>query len=262
MRGVRRCGALTLGLLAAAGGLLVLFLVLPLLAVLVSTAPSDLWAALGDPEIGASLGRTFLAAAIATCIALLGGLPLAYLLARYRFPGKRLVEGVIDLPVVIPHTAAGIALLLVFGSQGMVGRFFAPWGLRFTENLAGIVVAMLFVSLPYLVNMSREAFGRVDRELEQAALVDGASRWQAIWYVTLPVAWRGVLGGALLMWARGISEFGAVMILAYHPKIIPVLIYERFEGFGLRAALPVAAILILVVLGVFGLFRALMTEMD
>jgi molybdate/tungstate transport system permease protein len=95
--------------------------------------------------------------------------------------------------------------------------------------------------------------------MERVALIDGASAWQAFWLVTLPQAWRGVAGGALMMWARGISEFGAVVILAYHPKIVPVLVYERFEGFGLKTALPVAVLLILAAVIVFGLLRWLLT---
>ena len=246
-------------LLALAGGCLVVFVALPLLSILLATTPQTLIQTLTDWEVLASLGRTFLASAAATGIALLTGVPLAYLLARRRFRGKHLVEGLMDLPIVIPHTAAGIALLMVFGSKGVLGQFLSPFGIYFTDNLAGIVVAMLFVSLPYLVSMSRTAFGMVDADLELAAQVDGASAWQAIWYVTLPIAWRGVVGGALLMWARGISEFGAVIILAYHPKVLPVLIYERFEGFGLAAAQPVAVVLILIVLLIFGLLRTFLT---
>jgi molybdate/tungstate transport system permease protein len=237
------------------GGSLVVFVVLPLARTLFGSPAGSLLQTLGDPLVLRSIVLTFQASALATGIALLTGVPLAYLLARYRFRGKRLVEGIIDLPVVIPHTAAGIALLMVFGSQGLLGKWFGLFGIYFIDSLAGIVVAMLFVSLPYLVNMSREAFAMVDRELENTALVEGASAWQAFSYVTLPLAWRGVLGGAMMMWARGISEFGAVVILAYHPKILPVLIYELFMGFGLSAALPVAALLILVVLVVFGLLR-------
>jgi molybdate/tungstate transport system permease protein len=95
----------------------------------------------------------------------------------------------------------------------------------------------------------------VDEELERVALIDGASAWQAFWHVTLPLAARGVLGGAVMMWARGISEFGAVVILAYNPKIVPVLIYERFNGFGLGSAQPIAALLIVVALLVFIILR-------
>jgi molybdate/tungstate transport system permease protein len=244
-----------------AGSLLVLFVMLPLAGAIFATTPQALGETLFDAEVSRSIGLTFLAAAIATALTLLTGLPLAYLLARYSFPAKRLVEGIVDLPVIIPHTAAGVALLMVFGSRGLLGQFLAPLGLYFTDHLGGIVVAMMFVSLPYLVNMSREAFAAVDAEMEKVALIDGASPWQAFWHVTLPQARRGVLGSALMMWARGISEFGAVVILAYHPKIVPVLIYERFEGFGLKAALPVAVILILVVLVIFSLLRlALMPE--
>jgi molybdate/tungstate transport system permease protein len=117
------------------------------------------------------------------------------------------------------------------------------------------VVAMLFVSVPFLVNLSREAFSMVDEELERVAMTDGANQWQVFWHITLPLALRGVLGGAVMMWARGISEFGAVVILAYNPKIVPVLIYERFEGYGLIAAQPLTLLLILVALVVFILLR-------
>ena len=244
-----------------AGGLLVLFVVLPLVSTLLSTTPTVFLSSFNDPEVLKSIGLTFGAAAIATAVALVSGVPLAYLLARRRFHGKRLLEAIINLPVVIPHTAAGVALLLVFGRRGLLGQWLSPLGITFTDSLAGIVVAMLFVSLPFLVNLSREAFALVDEEFEKVALTDGASQWQAFFNVTLPLAWRGVLGGAVMMWARGISEFGAVVILAYHPKIVPVLIYERFEGFGLDAAQPIALLLILVALVVFILLRlALLPE--
>lgn len=241
-----------------AGGLLLLFLLLPLVSMLLSTTPHGFLIAFTDPEVLHSIILTFTAAAIATALAFVTGIPLAYLLARRRFAGRHLVEALVNLPVVIPHTAAGVALLLVFGRYGMIGRWLSPFGLTFTDNLAGIVVAMLFVSMPYLVNLSRDAFLLVDEELERVAMIDGASHWQAFLKVSLPIAWRGVLGGAVMMWARGISEFGAVVILAYHPKIVPVLVYERFEGLGLVAAQPVALLLILVALVSFLLIRLLL----
>ncbi|MFZ5819210.1 MAG: ABC transporter permease [Chloroflexota bacterium] len=237
------------------GSLLLLFIVLPLVSTLLGTTPEQFLLALADPEVLRSVGLTFGAAATATGLALLTGVPLAYLLARRRLHGKRLVEALVNLPIVIPHTAAGVALLLVFGRRGLLGQWLTPLGVTFTDNFGGIVVGMLFVSLPFLVNMSREAFALVDDELERVALIDGASAWGAFWYVALPLAWRGVLGGAVMMWARGISEFGAVVILAYHPKIVPVLIYERFNGFGLDAAQPVATLLIIVAIAVFIFLR-------
>lgn len=240
---------------SALGGLLLLFIVLPLLSILLGTTPETLWLALTDPQVLNSIRLTFSAAAMATLLAIITGVPLAFLLARRRFRGKRLVEALVNLPIVIPHTVAGVALLLVFGRRGLLGQWLTPLGIVFTDNFAGVVVGMLFVSLPFLVNLSRESFALVDEELERVALIDGATPWQAFWYVSLPQAWRGVLAGALMMWARGISEFGAVVILAYHPKIVPVLVFERFEGFGLVAAQPVAALLVLVALATFIFLR-------
>lgn len=245
---------------AAAGGLLVLFVILPLFSLFFPFSPRQFGLALTDREVVRSIGLTVGAAAVATGLALIAGVPLAYLLARRRFFGKRLVEALVNLPVVVPHTAAGVALLLVFGRRGLLGQWLAPWGVIFTDNLGGIVIGMLFVSMPFLVNMSRESFALIDDELEQAACTDGATPWQAFWYIMLPLAWRGVLGGALMMWARGMSEFGAVVILAYHPKIAPVLVYERFQGFGLAAAQPVAALLVLAALVAFGALRSILPE--
>ena len=233
------------------GGALLLFLVAPLASTLFRTTPAAFWDALRDPEVQASIRLTFLAALAAVVLGIFGGVPLAYLLARRSFPGRGLVQAIVNLPLVIPHTAAGVALLMVFGRQGAFGQAFARIGVTFTDTAAGIMVAMAFVGVPFLVNASREAFAQVDPEYELAALTDGASHWQAFWHVTRPQAWRGVMTGALMMWARGVSEFGAIVILAYHPKVVPVLVYERFEGFGLAAALPVATILILCALVVF-----------
>ena len=236
---------------AVIGSVLLLFIFLPLLSTLLGTGLGLLWDTIGDPDVQSALWLTFYAAAWATFLAFLSGIPLAYLLARHDFWGKPWLEGMINLPIVIPHTAAGIALLIVFGRQSIIGQLFAGLGIHFVDQVPGIVVGMLFVSLPFLVNAAREAFALVDPDLERVALSDGASRWQAFFLVTLPLAWRGILSGALMMWGRGISEFGAIVILAYHPKTIPVLIYERFYGFGLSAAQPVAVILILASLIVF-----------
>jgi molybdate/tungstate transport system permease protein len=243
---------------ATAGGVLLLFVLLPLANILVTLTPRQLWQSMIDPQVTKAITRTFAASGVATVVALFGGVPLAYLLARRQFWGRRLVEGVINLPVVVPHTAAGIALLMVFGRRGTLGRWLAPVGIFFTDSLGGIILGMFFVSVPFLVSTSREAFALIDDELERVALIDGATPWQAFWLITLPLAWRGVLSGAVMMWARGMSEFGAIVILAYHPKIAPVLIFERFQGFGLAAAQPVAAILIVVTLATFILVRGIL----
>jgi molybdate/tungstate transport system permease protein len=255
-RRARRLFPLALGI---AGVALVALVALPVLAIVLGTSPGSVGAALGEHDVRWSLWVTVVSALTATGVGLLLGVPLAYLLARRHFPGKRLVEGLIDLPIVLPHTAAGVALLVVYGHDGILGRLLAPLGLTFTDALPGIVVAMMFVSVPFLVDSAKEAFIAVDQRYEQVARTLGASQAMAFWRVALPLAWRGVLAGAVMMWARGISEFGAVVILAYNPKIIPTLVYERFEGFGLKAAEPVALIVIVVALVVFVALRVLLS---
>jgi molybdate/tungstate transport system permease protein len=241
------------------GGLvLLLFVLTPLLATLCATTPGEIASALGEKDVLSSLWVTFSAAFFATAIAFLIGVPLAYLLARRDFLGKNLVQGIIDLPIIIPHTAAGVALLLVFGRRGILGEPLQSLGVYFTENMAGIVVAMLFVSLPILVDTAQESFNLVDERLEKVARTLGAGAWSTFGRVTLPLAWRGIVAGSVLMWMRGISEFGAIVILAYNPKVISVLIYERFAGFGLSAALPVTALLLIVALIILVVTRTLL----
>ncbi len=244
-------------LFSALGALLVLFVVVPLARTVTASSPSLLWQTLLDAEVRRSLSLTLYASFIATLLAFICGVPLAYLLARVDFPGKEVVEGVIDLPVVVPHSAAGIALLMVFGRQAPLGQAFGLLGLRFVSAVPGIVIAMLFVSLPFLVNAAREGFEAVDPRLERVARTLGASPWETFWRVSFPLAWRGILSGAIMMWARGLSEFGAVVILAYHPMVAPVLIYERLESFGLAYARPVAALMILICLVAFAALRAI-----
>jgi len=247
---------------ALAASLLILFIILPVLVTVFSVSVRSLLETMTDPDVARSISLTFLAGGIATGMGVLLGLPLAYIMTRISFPGKSVISGIIDLPLIIPHTAAGVGLLLVFGRQGILGPAFAQFGVYFTDSLAGIVVGMMFVSLPLLINASREAFAAVDRELEQSARVDGANPWQIFWGVTLPLAWKGVLSGVIMMWARGISEFGAVVILAYSPKIIPVLIYERFQGFGLSSAVPVTALMLILVLFLFIILRWLAQSVE
>jgi molybdate/tungstate transport system permease protein len=237
------------------GLLLILFVAWPLLRTVTATGPAVLWQTLLDDEVRGSILLTFQASFIATGLAFVCGVPLAYLLARVDFPGKRLVEGIIDVPIVVPHSAAGIALLMVFGRRTLLGQAFGIFGLKFVSAFPGIVIAMLFVSLSFLVNAAREGFEAVDPRLERVARTLGASPWRAFWGVSFPLAWRSILPGMILMWARGLSEFGAVIILAYHPMVAPVLLYERFESFGLRYSRPVAALMILICLATFVVLR-------
>jgi molybdate/tungstate transport system permease protein len=246
--------------LAAAGALLVLFIVGPLLRLLVFASPQSLSTALQDSELRGSIILTVMTASIATVIGGLLGIPLAYLLARRAFPGRRLVQGLIDLPVVIPHPVAGIALLLFLGRRTPVGGVLARLGLEFVSHVPGIVAAMLFVSAPILVSGAREAFRAVDPQLERVARTLGDTGWAAFRRVTLPLAGRGIVAASILAWARSVSEFGSIVILTYNPKVASIYIFDRFTAFGLPAAIPAAVILLLVALTVFVAVRLLQPE--
>jgi molybdate/tungstate transport system permease protein len=198
--------------------------------------------AAGNFEVMSAVGLSCFAAFLAVLVSLVLGIPLAYTLARKEFKGKKIVESVIDVPVVIPHTVAGIALLIVFGVFG--------------GTVAGIVVAMTFVSAPLLINSAVEGFRDVDPKLEKVARTLGASEWQAFSKIALPLAFPHILSGAILAWARAISEFAAIiMLVGYYPMIATGLIWRKFYTGGLPAALPIAVILIIVCLVVFFILR-------
>ena len=243
--------------LAALGAALVLFIVGPLLRLLFLSTPQGLGEALRDPDLRASITLTLGTATAATLLGALTGVPLAYLLARRSFRGRRLVEAVVELPVVIPHPVAGIALLLFLGRHSAVGGAFAKIGVEFVSHVPGIVAAMLFVSVPILVSGAREAFRGVDPRLERVARTLGDSPAVAFRRVTLPLAGRGILAAAVLAWARSVSEFGAIVILTYNPQVASVLIYDRFTTLGLPAAVPAALLLLGVALAVFTVVRLL-----
>jgi molybdate/tungstate transport system permease protein len=228
------------------GLVIILFVLIPLAKVVLLSDKESIWQALLDPTTTGSIALTLYAALITTVVGFTFGVPLAYILARYRFPGKNVVEGLVDLPIVVPHTAAGIALLFVFGRNFLFGRWFNSIGITFTDSLPGIIVAMLFVSVPFLVNSAKEGFLKVDVRLESVSRTLGASPWQTFRRISFPLARRSIVAGCLMMWARGISEFGAVVILTYYPMVTPTLIYQRFESYGLSEAVPVAALLIII----------------
>lgn len=240
------------------GSLLLAFIVAPLLG-LVSAQPIGSLrrvAAMADVRdaIGLSLGCAFAAALLAGVF----GTPLAYLLARARFPGRDFVAAIVDLPLAVPHTVAGIALLYVFGRRGFIGGPAGRWfGLRFWGTAAGIVAAMLFVAAPYAVNAARLGFEAIDPRLERVARTLGAGPWRVLWRITLPLARRSIATGLTLTFARAISEFAAVAMLAYYPMTAPVQIYEMFLRYGLSDAAAAAVLLLAVSLGLFVLFRRL-----
>jgi molybdate/tungstate transport system permease protein len=201
-----------------------------------------------DRELRGALALTSLTATGATLITMLLGTPLAYLLARERLPLGSVVAALVELPLLIPHPVAGIALLLAFGRASPIGGSLTHIGLGIVGSPFGIGLAMLFVAAPLYVSAARESIARVDRRYEDVARTLGDSHWRAVRRVTLPLAGRGLVAAAVVMWARAVSEFGAIVILTYNPKVASVLSYDRFTAFGLDAALPVAAVLVLLAL--------------
>ncbi len=237
------------------GSLVLMFIMAPLAGLILAPSHSELSQAVYDKELWTSIWITLRAAAVATVVSTLFGVPLSYLLARSRFPGRALVLGIVDLPIMIPHSAAGIALLTVIGRHSLAQRAAEPLGIRFVGAEAGIALAMAFVSVPFLVNAAREGFAAVPERLEKVARTLGASRSRVFFTISLPMAWRAIFSGMVLMWARGISEFGAVIIIAYHPMTTPVLVFQRFNDYGLAPSRTAAVVLILVCVVGFSVLR-------
>ena len=234
-----------------------LFLVTPLVGLVGAGGASGVRQLATDAELRNSLALTVLTATTATLAAILGGTPLAYLLARRTFRGRALLAAVIDLPLLVPHPVAGIALLLVLGRSSPLGGALLAAGLRLTGSMFGIVCAMLFVSAPLYVGAALETFTRVDRRYEAVARTLGDNAWAAFRRVTLPLSGRGLAAAAVVMWARAVSEFGAIVVLTYNPKVAAVLSYDRFTSLGLSGALPVAAVLVLLAIVPLAAMRAL-----
>ncbi len=242
---------------AVVASLFLLFILGPVAGLVASGGVRGIGALGTDAELRQSLLLTAFAATTATLLGIIGGTPVAYLLARRTFRGKALLAAIMDLPLVIPHPVAGIALLLVLGRGSPLGSALYAAGVRVAGSPTGIICAMLFVSAPLYVSAARESFARVDARFEAVARTLGDDAWRAFRRVTLPLAARGITAAAIVMWARAVSEFGAIVILTYNPKVASVLSYDRFTAFGLREALPVAAVLVLLALIPLAALRAL-----
>ncbi len=227
------------------GGLLLLNLVLPIVNLFVQADWAGWMTSLREQGSDSALGVSALSSAIAVTIMTLLGVPLGYLLARGRLPFTQLWIGLVFLPMVVPDLAGGILLLQTFGPHGTIGHLVGAWDLELTNNLAGIVLAQLFVSAPFVVVSALAAFAGVDPKLEMAAATLGDSPWHIFWRISLPLAWPGIAAGITLAWIRALGEFGATLIVAYNPHTLPVYMWVQFESNGLIGALPVAFLLVL-----------------
>lgn len=242
------------------GGIVLLFILAPLINITFNTRFAELATTIKDEEVTQSIWLTLWTSMVGTLIMAIGAIPLSWLLARKQFIFKRLVQGIIDLPVVIPHSAAGIAILGVLSRDTWIGQGAEHLGIGLIGHPAGIMIAMAFVSIPFLINAARDGFAQIPERLEIAAANLGASPTQIFFTISMPLAWRSIVSGLTLMFARGMSEFGAVVIIAYHPMVTPVMIFERFGAFGLQYARPVSVIFTGICLAFFMLLRLLVKE--
>ncbi len=224
------------------------FITLPLIAVLTRALPMGIAPWLNATTRDALI-LSLVSATATTLLALFVGTPFAYALARKKFHGRNLVEALVDLPIVLPPAVAGLALLLTFGRQGLVGAFLASLGIQIPFTTTAVVLAQTFVASPLYVRAAQSAFAGIDPRLEQMSAVLGVSHARTFWRVTLPLALPHLLGGALTCWARAIGEFGATILFAGNlPRVtqtMPLTIYAGLEG-DLDSALALSVILIVI----------------
>lgn len=241
----------------ACGTFIAAYILLPLIELITSPSIPDLWESIRSKDVAGSILLSIYTAGSAAVISFIFGTPLAYFLARHDFKGKRFLEAVIDLPIVIPHPVVGIALLGIAGRNHWIGRIISEFGIRVLGSVTGIIAVLTFVGLPFYIHSAKSGFESVSPRLEKVSRSLGASMSSTFLHITFPLAWRNMLVGIIMCSARAISEFGAVIVVAYHPMTAPVLIYERFEGYGLKYSQPVAVWLVLVCLFLFFILRIL-----
>ncbi|MEJ2288361.1 MAG: ABC transporter permease [Deinococcales bacterium] len=248
------------GLLIGTGLVLMLLLVLPTLALLLRAARPELAAALLDPTVTAALRLSLATTGVSLLATVLFGTPVAYLLARFEFRGKVLLEALLDLPLVLPPVVAGLALLLLLGRRGLLGAPLADLGVHVAFTSTAVVLAQLFVASPLYIRSMKAAFRSTPRSLEAAAITLHASRLRAFRRVTLPLTLPAFVEGCVLTWTRALGEFGATIVvagsLAGRTQTMPLAIYAELER-NLDVALAMGAILTLAAFALLLLFRRL-----
>lgn len=229
-----RLGGRTPAPIAVAAGLGLLVLLLPLAALLVRAPWGSMADLLGSSSLRTALRLSLLTASIATVLCVILGVPLAWILARLEFPGRRLVRAVVTVPLVLPPVVAGVALLTAFGRRGIVGGpAYDMFGLTIPFSTTAVVLAQVFVAMPFLVITVESTFRAADRSLDEEAATSGATRWQTFWQVNVPLAVPGIISGAVLAWARSIGEFGATITFAGNAegvtRTMPLEIYTALQ---------------------------------
>ena len=242
---IRRPGRVVPALL---GALLLGYFLLPFVAFLSRTGRVAVVAGLSEPGAQAAIRNSLLTAPISTAIATVFGIPLAYVLARRSFPGKRVVESIVVLPLVVPPVVGGAMLLTLVGRFTPIGAAAAAVGVPLTDSLLGVVLAQTFVAAPFVVITARAGFGSIDERLERASRSLGYGPVATFRNVSLPLARGAIVAGIVLTFARAIGEFGATMMVAYNPRTMPTRIWVDFIGGGIDEIVPVAVALLAIAL--------------
>jgi sulfate transport system permease protein len=215
----------------------------------------EYWAIASSERVVAALRLSFGAALIAAAINVVFGVIIAWVLVRYQFPGRRLVDAVVDLPFALPTAVAGIALTAIFAKNGWIGQFIEPLGIKIAYTSLGVVVALTFIGLPFVVRTLQPVILEIERETEEAAATLGAGRRQAIFRVILPSLLPALLTGFVLALARGVGEYGSVVFIAgnlpYRTEIAPLLIVIRLTEFDYNGATAIATIMLAIAFVMF-----------
>ena len=241
---------------ALALGLTVLYLslivLIPLSAAFIKTASmrwEAFWSTVTAPRVLASFQLSFGAALIAALINAFFGLIVAWVLVRYRFSGKKLIDAMVDLPFALPTAVAGIALTAVYSSKGWIGQYLEPNGIKVAFTPLGVVVALTFIGLPFVVRTVQPVLADLERELEEAASVLGATRWQTFVRVILPAILPALITGFALSFARGVGEYGSVIFIADNmpmkSEIAPLLIITKLEQYDYTGATAIAVVMLI-----------------
>ena len=239
---------LTLGFSVA---YLTLLILIPLAALVLRSTDvgfAGFWRIITDERTIRALETSFGTAFIAALINVVFGVILAWVLVRYRFPGRRFIDAIVDIPFALPTAVAGIALASIYAANGWIGSLLAPFNIRIAFSRAGIVVALIFIGLPFVVRTVQPIMEEISREVEEAAATLGASRFQTIWRVLLPSLQPAVLTGFALAFARGVGEYGSVIFIAgntpYVSEIAPLLIVIRLEEYDYAGATALATVML------------------
>jgi molybdate transport system permease protein len=222
------------GLAIGALGLLSGFIAVPILSLVVWTVSEEAWGAMASPVAREALSLSMRTTAATMVILVVVGTPAAYVLARGSFRGSRVLNTLVELPIVLPPSAAGIALLLAFGRFGLLGEYLNAFGITLSFTTVAVVMAEVFVAAPFYLRQAATGFAGVDRTIEEAALVDGADRTAVFLKVTIPLAFPALVAGVVTAWARALGEFGATIIFAGNfrgiTQTIPLAIYSEFQS--------------------------------